>query len=210
MDWFWPTVCAGCGAVGAARICVRCAAVGVHQPRVYVTGLEGAWTLAPYDSGLGHALREAKTRGDRALAQVCGHLVARRLAPYVSASAFQAIVPAPSTLSSRVRRGFSCAAVFAEAIASTSGLPVVHALVRRGGARQAQLDRTARRRNLKGRVRAEVCPPGRVLLVDDVVTTGATADACTRELLGAGATSVWLATACLARSTARGTRRKAS
>lgn len=197
MEWLWPSLCVGCRAVGAGRLCRPCREVEASRVRLPVRGLAGAWTLARYDHAVGHALRHAKVQADRDVAVILGALLARRLAPVLEDAPLTAVIPAPSTLASRARRGFAPAAVFAEAIARELGLPVVHALSRRRGARQATLDRAARRRNLVGRVRAEACPPGHVLLVDDVVTTGATADACVRELLGAGAGRVWLATLCV-------------
>lgn len=197
MDWLWPSLCVGCGAVGEGRLCRACRAVVPARPRLYVRGLAGAWTLARYDDPLGQALRHAKVKADRDVAVLLGELLARRLAPVMRDAPFTAVVPAPSTVASRVRRGFAPAAVFAEALGRAHDLPVVHALTRKAGARQATLDRTARRRNLVGKVRAEVSPGGLVLLVDDVLTTGATADACVRELLGSGAQRVWLVTVCV-------------
>lgn len=203
MEWLWPSGCVGCGAIGAGRVCVDCRAVDPGRVRVAARGLAGAWVLAPYGSGLGRALRHAKVRRDRAVAVELGALMGRRLAPILRGAPLAAVVPAPSTLASRVSRGFAAAAVLADGVGAALGVPVVHALSRRAGARQAGLDRAARLANLAGRVRCEEAPPGIVLLVDDVVTTGATADACVRELLGAGSRQVWLAALCAPAPTPR-------
>jgi ComF family protein len=201
---WWPAVCAGCGAVGAERLCGSCRAHGAHRPSLRVEGVRGGWTLADYDSALGEAVRAAKVRGDRALMQTLGELMARRIARYVEPAVFTALVPAPSTSMNLLRRGFGPASVLAEALARSSGVPRVECLRRSSGSRQAGLSRAARRSNLAGRVQATGEVRGRVLMVDDVLTTGATALACATELLCAGASEVWIATLCVAR--ARGAR----
>lgn len=196
MDWLWPTVCAGCHTLGQGRVCAACRAVGVHRAKVYAKGLAGTWALTRYDHPLGAAMRQCKVHADRALAIELGDLMARRLGDHIVQGGFDALVPAPSTPRSRMNRGFSVAAILAWRLSRYTGVPVADPLTRRTGPRQATLDRDARKRNLQGRVRADEAS-GFVLLVDDVVTTGATADACVRELLGAGARRVWLATLCV-------------
>lgn len=97
------------------------------------------------------------------------------------------------------RRGFDHAEVLARGVAGALGLPVARLLIRRGvQADQAGLGRAARLANLEGAFEALGSIRGPVLLVDDLVTTGATATACARALGTAGATTVELATACRA------------
>ncbi len=198
MEALWPSVCGGCGAHGATRLCGDCRRRDLTRLPIPVEGLRGCWVLAPYDGGIGAALKRAKGRGDAGLATAVADLFATRAAPTVVAARFDAIVPAPSTPWSRFQRGFSLAAVLAEAVSERTSVPVVHALARRHGSRQVGLDRAARRANLAHRVRGDTPISGRVLLLDDVLTTGATADTCVRELLGAGASEVWLAVVCRA------------
>lgn len=94
-------------------------------------------------------------------------------------------------------RGFDQAKVLARALAARSGVPAAPLLHRAGDSGpQARRSGTERRLALQGAFLPSGRPvPARVLLVDDVLTTGATADACARVLLDAGAREVSLATA---------------
>jgi ComF family protein len=107
------------------------------------------------------------------------------------------LVPVPLHWSRLATRGFNQAALLADAVRDISAVPVdKHALHRvRRTAPQQGLDRTQRQSNVR---KAFVVPEsaaarlaGRaVILVDDVITTGATAAACAKALLAAGAASV--------------------
>lgn len=88
------------------------------------------------------------------------------------------------------RRGFDHAELIARATASALGVPAKRLLLRaREGPRQADVPLDQRRTNVAGRFAAKPVAT-HVLLVDDVYTTGATAEACACALLGAGAPSV--------------------
>jgi predicted amidophosphoribosyltransferase len=100
----------------------------------------------------------------------------------------------PASRTSMAERGFNTAHELARALASLVRTPCT-GLIRktRETADQASLGRDQRRRNLAGAFRAGPAR-GRVLLVDDVMTTGATADACARALRAAGALDVMVLT----------------
>jgi predicted amidophosphoribosyltransferase len=102
-----------------------------------------------------------------------------------------ALVPVPVTRARLRERGFNQAQRLAEPLGAALGQPVLQVLERLPGRRrQAGLGRRERHVNVRGRVRAAAGPaagaPSAVLLVDDVVTTGATAAACARALADAG------------------------
>lgn len=107
------------------------------------------------------------------------------------------LVPVPMDRAARTRRGFNQAERIAEELGRSWDVPVAaRALVkRRPTPPQSSLDRDRRRENLRD---AFACGPDSVrhtavILVDDLVTTGATARACARELSRAGASSVRVA-----------------
>ena len=196
----WPSECAGGGARHDGRLCRACTPLGVHRVPLPQAQVSAVLTLAGYDTPLGRALRTAKLRPDRQLAWTLAQAFAVEMAHALRGGVFAGIVPAPSPWQRRLQRGFSLPAILASALSQGTGIPVHYALQARWGARQASLDSRARARNLRGRIRARASIPGSVLLVDDVVTTGATARACTRELLGGATETVTLLTLCAQRT----------
>lgn len=102
-----------------------------------------------------------------------------------------ALVPVPLPPARLRERGYNQAELLARGLSAATGWPVVTCLERTpGGRRQARLRRRDRSANVEGRFRpgpAADVPTGPVVLVDDVLTTGATAAACCRTLAGAGA-----------------------
>ncbi len=112
------------------------------------------------------------------------------------------LIPVPVHPSRLRTRGFNQAEVFAVKLGGLLGIPVVtDFLLRvRRTAPQKELDPEERLRNLtRAFAAAGPAPEGvrRVILVDDIYTTGSTAEACTRALLGAGAQQVFIFVICV-------------
>jgi ComF family protein len=103
-----------------------------------------------------------------------------------------AVVPVPLHFSRLYERGFNQAALLAAPVARRLGVPhLARALERtRPTEKQADLDRSARLRNVASAFAPRTRVPARILLVDDVRTTGATQDACAKALRAAGCTEV--------------------
>jgi ComF family protein len=108
-----------------------------------------------------------------------------------SEARFDLLVPTPMHWTKRVERGFNPAYLLAREIGRLSGIPSRHALRKiRPTAPQSTLSGAARRRNVRGAFRvkdAATIAGKRILLVDDVYTTGATANACAKVLKDSGA-----------------------
>jgi len=156
-------------------------------------------SLGPYQGSLRVAIHELKYRGRR---RVAARLVAellRESAVTEALSGSVVLVEVPLHPRRRARRGFNQAELLAEALARAAGRPRARgALVRRRETLpQTGLSARARRRNVANafavRQRARIAGR-RVVLVDDVLTTGATLTACARALRAAGAREVRVVT----------------
>ena len=196
LDALWVPHCVVCDTPEVHGLCEDCARRWSLRPLDRpLEGVQHGVALTAYDSATGDRLRRAKYGADRTAIRALACLFAAEVAPWLR-GAVDAVVPAPSTWVRRARRGFAVAAVLADAVSRRLGVPRVHALAIRSGSPNAGQGAVARRTNLRTRVRSVRPVAGRVALIDDVVTTGATAEACARELLGDASAHVVLAVLC--------------
>ena len=115
-------------------------------------------------------------------------------------SNWDAVVPVPLHWTRKWSRGFNQSLILAKAVSKTLGIPVLSALRRTKRTKdQTKLSREARLANVRGAFRAVCKVKGRkVLLLDDVTTTGATLEECRRVLTQAGAAEISAAVVALA------------
>ncbi|MEJ5368477.1 MAG: ComF family protein [Bryobacteraceae bacterium] len=156
-----------------------------------LTSYDGAWCCGAYDGALRDLIHLFKYGRMLPLGRVFGQMMARA---YPRDQLFEVLVPVPSHWRRRLWRGFDQAAVLARELSRRTAIPVEQALRRnRHTPPQAGLTRRQRRDNIRGcfvAARPEAVRGRRVLLIDDVLTTGATVNAAAAVLRRAGAAHV--------------------
>jgi ComF family protein len=158
-------------------------------------GFDAAYCFGSYDGTLRALIHLYKYSRIRTLSEPLARLLAAALPLDQS---FDLVTPVPLHWRRQWQRGFNQSELLARAVAQHRGIPVVRALRRaRPTETQAGLSNTARRRNVASAFRCgrgAIVAGRRVLLIDDVMTTGSTAAACARVLKQAGAARVVLLT----------------
>jgi ComF family protein len=158
-------------------------------------GFNAAYSFGSYQDTLRKLIHLFKYARIRTLAGPLGEMIASAVPRDQS---FDAVVPVPLHWRRRLERGFNQSELLARAVARRYGLPVTNAVRRRRTTTaQAGLSNAKRRANVAGAfkvARPQAIAGRRVLLVDDVMTTGATAAACAAALRRAGASYVALLT----------------
>ena len=147
--------------------------------------------LGPYDGKLELAIRHLKYHHITALAR----LFARELAKEITVQKWQAdvVTAVPLHWQRYLKRGYNQSALVAKPLAKQLDLPYAQLLSRTEATRQqAKLSKLEREQNVATAFRAKVVTGKRILLLDDVFTTGATLKACQTSLLAAGAKEVRL------------------
>jgi ComF family protein len=180
-----PPWCVRCGAPTAwpVRRCAECAGRRL--------AFAHARAAVEYDKPVRRIVSAWKERGLRRLAAWAAAVVVDTVARPDGA----ALTFVPSDHDRRLRRGHHPAEALARELATGWGLTLEPLLARvRGSPRQRELGRIERRRNVSAAFAARGSVPARVVLVDDVYTTGATANAAASALRKAGAREVEVVT----------------
>jgi len=198
-----PPRCAVCGSDCELRrrLCQRCdlALRRLAPASSAVAGIDETWSAAPYDGTVRHLVAALKFGSRLGLADDAAAMIAGR-AP--AGLLVGTIVPVPAAPLRRRKRGFDTAEAIATRLAKRCGLPLAPCLVRAESRRQVGRRRAERLAD-PPRVSAVSHVPDEAVLVDDVMTTGATLGACAEALRSGGATRVVAVTLAASRPSRR-------
>jgi ComF family protein len=190
LDLLSPPVCPGCGLpwaplAGEEAFCPACSPLieppppGLRAPACFAAAVA-------YQGPVADAIRHFKYARVSQLAPQLSTLLVPAAQAY--AGRVDAVVPMPLHPSKLRERGFNPSLLLARPVATALGVPLRVAWLerRRATSSQAGLSREARQQNVRGAFLARCSPACRVLLIDDVCTTGATLHAASSALQGVG------------------------
>lgn len=195
LDLVFPPVCANCGRVDA-RFCAvcrrelaRCPVEIRHEP---VGGLDSFCATGKQQGVLGEAVKAFKYESATDLRDLLADRL--RVALVVQAWAFDAVLPVPLHADRLLDRGYNQSALLGERLAQALGICYAPGLLGRirSTGQQARLSGSERLQNVAGAFAADRAVRGlSVLLIDDVVTTGATMGECAAALRSQNAARVY-------------------
>lgn len=205
VDWLYPPRCPvcrkevgihgqWCSACFSEVWCVREVNVALGK----LTYLKGAQTICHYREGVRKIMQRLKFQGRRRYARHLRWLVERAEADLWVAAPGTIVVPVPLHPKRQSERGYNQVEKIFQPWVEAKRLEWCDVLLRvRPTEPQWELDKEQRRSNLKGAFavsRPELVAGRRILLVDDILTTGATINECAKVLRRAGAESVYALT----------------
>lgn len=226
LDFLFPRRCPVCGEITSPAgslicsscflklsfvkppVCKKCGKEIMDETMEYCSdcmghfhAFESGVALLNYDETARTVMAQIKYKNKREYLDFFGAAMAKRYGRTVARMAVEAIVPVPIHSSRRRARGFNQAEVLAEILGDKLKIPVEpQMLIREKKTRpQKELSAAERLKNLSGAFAAgKGCGRiKRVLLVDDIYTTGSTIEACARVLKSAGAETVYFAVICM-------------
>jgi ComF family protein len=154
------------------------------------------------ESLMQHLMHQFKYKGNKELGMQLGKIMGEQIKKSARFEA-DALVPLPLFAAKEKRRGYNQAAILCEGMAEAMNLPVLDKIISRPRHTETQTKkgRIERWKNMEGKFilsDADAIKNMHLLLVDDVVTTGATLEACGNELLKAENVRLSIATLCIA------------
>jgi ComF family protein len=205
---FFPHHCCGCGSDIVSNEQVLCLSCIERLPVTHFAGhadnpvekifagrllinSAASYLYFTKDSLLQQLVHQLKYKNNRAI----GLYLGRRMGETIKASnrftTIDALVPLPLFAARERKRGYNQAAVLCEGIAAILQVPVLHHVIARhmATATQTKKTRIERWENIAGKFRLlqpDAIQHKHILLVDDVITTGATIESCGQALLSAG------------------------
>lgn len=191
---YWRT-CPRCGAPFGSILCTECNPVMLASLNRSCLPYRSCASALAYDTAAARIVTVYKDRGEQRLAGEMAELIARLVAPEwirPRNGRTPAVSFVPATRSALRRRGFDHAELLAAEVAERLGVPLRPLLARPTSKDQRTLGRRERARNMAGRF--SPLPPAqpceRILLVDDVCTTGSTLADASDALLALGCAEI--------------------
>ncbi len=200
LDLLFPPRCAFCRVVGARGVCEACLASLPYADEPLRRGEPFGVCASPllYEGAVRESLLRFKFHGARSAAQGYGPILARCAAEELGGE-FDTVTWAPVSEERARERGYDQAFLLARETAKSWDTEPVRLLrkTRHNAAQSALASAAKRRENVRGAYRAEnagAIRGAKILIIDDILTTGATLGECVRVLREAGAGSVVCAT----------------
>jgi competence protein ComFC len=212
VDWVFPPACIGCGKIGKnlcpdceAKIpylvhdlCPKCGYPKKHQKTCECCGkltpqFTALRSVAEYSGAIQNAIVRLKFHNDLGI----GYVFAAKLADLIKKNNWQVdlITPVPSSRERLKSRGYNQAGVLARSVALQLGIKYDDKIIikKRDTSTQVERNAQARRQNMTDVFQAsgKSLHSKSVLIVDDVITTGATINDCARAIQFAGAKEVY-------------------
>jgi len=216
----FPHICDGCGSDLLnieSRLCIRCfASLPETNFEIHANNPveKDFWGRLPIVSGsahlyftkeslVQHLMHQLKYRGNKELGLQLGRIMGVALKSSNRFSNIDALIPLPLFPSKEKKRGYNQAKVLCDGIAEILNVPVLSNIIIRPQHTETQTKkgRIERWKNIEGKfslVDPVAIQNKHLLLIDDVVTTGATLEACGNELLSANNVKLSVATLCIA------------
>lgn len=215
LQLFYPSVCAGCGGELMQHTMPVCWGCSLQLPRTEFAGFSdnpierifyGRLAVAAAHSELffskneivQHLLHQLKYKGNQSIGVYLGCMMADTLFQSNRFSKIDVVLPVPLHSKKIKKRGYNQAAVVAKAIAEKWGIPCVeNCLVKKEfthtQTRKSRIERWDNVASSFSIEHPEKIKNKRILLIDDVITTGATTEACGAAILNVQGTSLFIA-----------------
>lgn len=213
--WLFPDKCVLCGKVLKKEETELCHHCRVHEPQCPVSNSKypylNSWVaLWYYEDVVRGSLLRFKFHGKRHYAETYGRMLAMKLSREERTD-FDILTWVPISDKRKRKRGYDQVELIAKALAQELGVTAQPCLkkLRDNPAQSGIVGQAERRANVLGVYQtqnADLLKGKSVLLLDDIITTGATAGECARVLLTAGAKQVDLAVVAAARKHKKGSR----
>jgi len=218
LHFIFPHICIGCGSdllQKETMLCMRCMDAlpetnfelypGNPVEKIFWGRLKLAHGTAQYyfnkESLMQHLLHEFKYNHNKELGWQLGKIMGIQLKKAGRFDA-DALIPLPLFPAKEKKRGYNQAAVLCRGISESMNIPVLDQIITRSQYTESQTkkSRVERWKNMEEKfilTNPEAIHNKHLLLVDDVVTTGATLESCANELLKAPHVTISIATLCL-------------